>query len=147
MNDADVTDQTESTSGVGFKAELDDRLWAWAGVGAAFGAQIEAAGFRIRPQLELSARVLMGESSWTITSELADSGVSSRADFEGAARRSVRAAGMLEIASSETFAAAAYRGDSREKPWAWSLSASAAFEASEESERTVLFGVKFRQLF
>ena len=147
MNDADVTDQTESTSGVGFKAELDDRLWAWAGVGAAFGAQVEAAGFRIRPQLELSARVLMGESSWTITSELADSGVSSRADFEGAARRSVRAAGMLEIASSETFAAAADRGDSREKPWAWSLAASAAFEASEASERTVLFGVKFRQLF
>ena len=147
LSDGDVTDHTESVSGVGFKSDLDSRLWAGAGLGATLGADVHAAGLRIQPQIEFSARVQMGDTAWKIKSGLADAGASASSEFESGAERSIRAAGRLEIASSGSSSALNDAGDGTEEPWSWSLSLSAAFEAAEGSEKAAIFGVKYRQLF
>ena len=111
------------------------------------GADVHAAGLRIQPQIEFSARVQMGDTAWKIKSGLADAGASASSEFESGAERSIRAAGRLEIASSGSSSALNDAGDGTEEPWSWSLSLSAAFEAAEGSEKAAIFGVKYRQLF
>ncbi|MDO4937984.1 MAG: hypothetical protein Q4E62_08715, partial [Sutterellaceae bacterium] len=154
LEGADIRDDSENASGVGFKTESATRVWSDVTVGGDVEARLKFYEFDVVPRLGMSLTKAFGQTDWEVTSQLFDGKAQSRATFESARDFSARLSAGLTIASSG-FAPEMTGGifgygakpTGKSLPYAWTLTIDGAHEWASDSEEASYVGLSFKQLF